>query len=103
MGGCRITPHVPTLWGMEQHHQDRPPDRRGFRIWVQGRLDEHFSDGLEEIEQQEVPSGTVLIGRVLDQSRLHSVLDHLRRLGIEVLRFEVDRSGPTGTTQTYGQ
>lgn len=78
---------------MEQHHQDSQPDRSGFRIWVQGRLDERFSDGLEGVEQQEVLSGTMLTGRVLDQSRLHGILDHLRRLGIEVFRFEVDKRG----------
>ena len=85
---------------MERHHHDSQPDRRGFLIWVQGRLDEQFSDGLEGIEQQEVRSGTMLTGRVLDQSRLHGLLDHLRRLGIEVLRFEVDRSGHDVTDAT---
>ena len=87
---------------MEQHHQDSQDGGRRFRIWVDGRLDEQFSNGLEGIEQQDVPSGTVLVGQLLDQSRLHSVLDYLRRLGIEAVRFEVDTrvhdaTDPTGT------
>jgi len=60
-------------------------------------LDEQFSNGLEGIEQQDVRSGTVLVGHAFDQSRLHSVLDYLRRLGIEVIRFEVDTCGHDAT------
>lgn len=64
---------------------------RHFRIWVQGRLDEHFSDGLTGIEQADVPPGTMLHGELLDQSQLHGTLDLLRGLGIDVLRVEVDQ------------
>ena len=102
MGGFRVTPVASTLCGMEQHHQDGQDGGRRFRIWVDGRLDEQFSNALEGIEQQEVPSGTVLVGKLIDQSRLHSVLDYLRRLGIEVVRFEVDtrRHDATDPTST---
>lgn len=76
---------------MGRQDEDRPGSGQHFRIWVQGRLDEHFSDGLTGIEQEDVPPGTMLRGELLDQSQLHSTLDLLRNLGIGVLRFEVDQ------------
>jgi hypothetical protein len=82
---------------MEHERKDGHLGTRRFRIWVQGRLDEGFSEGLAGIEQQDVPAGTMLSGVLLDQSQLHSVLDLLRSLGIDVVRFEVD---PTGAPST---
>ena len=78
---------------------DRHRGTRCFRIWVQGRLDEGFAEGLAGIEQEDVPSGTMLRGALLDQSQVHSTLDLLRNLGIDVLRFEID---PPPTDQTSG-
>ncbi len=75
---------------MEHEQTDDHPETRGFRIWVEGRLNEGFSEGLAGIEQEDVPAGTMLHGEMLDQSQLHSTLDLLRGLGIDVLRFEVD-------------
>ena len=63
---------------------------RRFRIWVLGRLDESFGEGLVGVEQEDLSAGTMLSGTVVDQSQLHGTLDLLRDLGIEVLRFEVD-------------
>ena len=70
---------------------------RRFRIWVLGRLDESFGEGLSGVEQEDVPAGTMLSGEVVDQSQLHGTLDLLRDLGIEVLRFEVDPPRGPGT------
>ena len=78
---------------MEHGDQTGGLGTRRFRIWVQGRLDEGFSGGLFEIEQEDVPAGTMLSGPLVDQSQLHSVLDLLRNLGIDVVRFEVDPAG----------
>ena len=89
-GGCRTTLAAGILWTMEPQHSDRRQGYRRFRIWVHGRLDEDFHLGLTGIEQETIPAGTVLSGGLLDQSQLHSTLDLLRGLGIEVLRFEVD-------------
>lgn len=75
---------------MVQQHEDRQPGTQRFRIWVEGRLGEHFSDGLAGIEQEDVPAGTLLHGEMIDRSQLHSTLDLLRSLGIDVVRFEVD-------------
>ncbi len=85
---------------MEHEQNDRHPGIRRFRIWVQGRLDEGFSEGLDGIDQEVVPAGTVLSGALVDQSQLHSTLDVLRSLGIDVLRFEVD---PPATDPVNGQ
>jgi hypothetical protein len=64
-------------------------DKRHFRIWVAGRLAAGFAAGMEGgIEQTDTEDGTVLDGELVDQAHLHGVLDELRRLGIEVLRFE---------------
>ena len=76
--------------GMVHGHPNSDLATRPFRIWVVGRLDRSFSEGLPGIEQKDVPGGTMLSGAALDQSHLHSTLDLLRNLGIEVLRFEVD-------------
>ena len=75
---------------MEYGQNDCQQGTRRFRIWVEGRLDEGFSEGLAGIEQEDVPAGTMLSGAMIDQSQLHSMLDLLRSLGIDVLRFEVD-------------
>jgi hypothetical protein len=75
---------------MEHESQAGDPGTRRFRIWVRGSLHDGFSEGLAGIEQEDVPAGTTLSGVLLDQSQLHSTLDLLRSLGIEVLRFEVD-------------
>ena len=75
---------------MEHDQTPGDPGTRRFRIWVQGRLDEGFSEGLDGIDQEVVPAGTMLSGALLDQSQLHGTLDLLRDLGIDVLRFEVD-------------
>ena len=83
-------PVWPDTRGMERKEDDVEPGTRRFRIWVQGRLEEGFSDGLIGIEQEDVPAGTVLGGSLRDQSQLYGTLDLLRSLGIDVLRFEVD-------------
>ena len=75
---------------MEHEQNDSYPGTRRFRIWVQGRLDEGFSEGIEGMDQEVVPAGTMLSGALVDQSQLHGTLDLLRDLGIDVLRFEVD-------------
>ena len=60
-----------------------------FRIWVDGRLSERFSNGLACVDQRDVEGGTVLRGAYVDEAHLHGVLDQLRGLGIKVMRFEI--------------
>ena len=83
-------PVRPDTEGMARGDQDGGLGTRRFRIWIQGRLDEGFSEGLVGIEQEDCRVGTMLSGALVDQSQLHSTLDLLRDLGIDVVRFEVD-------------
>jgi hypothetical protein len=81
---------------MDERHMGDGGGRQGFRIWVAGRLGEGFVGGIgEDVEQHATEGGTLLTGRVVDQSQLHGILDHLRQLGIEVVRFET-RCRPAG-------
>ncbi|MDJ0496313.1 MAG: hypothetical protein QNJ75_12720 [Acidimicrobiia bacterium] len=88
---------------MDPQHSDHRQADRQFRIWVNGRLDDDFHLGLTDIEQEAIPAGTVLSGGLLDQSQLHSTLDLLRSLGIEVLRFEVDPPASRDHDKENGQ
>lgn len=65
-------------------------EQRRFRVWVDGRLTEGFSDGLSNVSQEEVSDGSILTGRFVDMAHLQSIIDYLLGLGIDILRFEVD-------------
>jgi hypothetical protein len=71
---------------------DRNGRPRGrFRIEIDGRLTPGFAESLDGVDQQDSADGTTLSGDFIDQSQLHGILDHLRGLGIDVRRFEVER------------
>ena len=74
---------------MNERHHDSVVRRR-FRIWVDGRLAEHFSNGLSDVEQTDGPDGSILMGEFVDMAHLRSIIDYLLGLGIDVLRFDVD-------------
>jgi hypothetical protein len=65
--------------------------RRRFRIEIDGRLTPGFAESLDGVDQQDSADGTTLSGEFIDQSQLHGILDHLRGLGIDVRRFEIER------------
>lgn len=69
--------------------RDDPVTLRQFRLWVDGRLSERFSDGLVGVHQREDTDGTMLAGDYVDEAHLHGVLEELRGLGVAVRRFEV--------------
>jgi hypothetical protein len=73
---------------MDEHGQDNQPSQRRFRIWVAGRLDGRFIDGVDGVELGHSTDGSTLEGTLIDQSRLRGILDRLWQLGIEVIRFE---------------
>ena len=73
---------------MDADSPDRSLSRRRFRIWVAGRLDTRFVEGVAGIELGDSPLGSTLEGPFLDQSQLRGILDRLWQLGIEILRFE---------------
>lgn len=79
---------------MDEDNRDSQEGPRRFRIWVSGRLGQGFAEGIDErIEQEDADGGTTLTGEMVDQSQIHGILDRLRQLGIEVLRFETYRMG----------
>ena len=73
---------------MGNREQTSQPSPRRFRIWVAGRLDERFVDGIDDLELGHSADGSTLDGTMVDQSQLRGVLDRLWQLGIEVIRFE---------------
>jgi hypothetical protein len=80
--------------------QSKPRDQhtRRFRILVAGRLGEGFAAGLDaEITQEDSADGTLLIGELRDQSHLYGILDQLRQLGVDVLRFETFQAPEIGS------
>lgn len=73
---------------MGQHDQVRQQGVRRYRIWVAGRLGSGFAEGIDGMEQQDTGGATTLTGDLIDQSHIYGILDRLRQLGVEVLRFE---------------
>ncbi len=80
---------------METNGQENHPRRRRFRIFVAGRLDPLFIDGIDGIELGHSTDGSTLDGALIDQSHLRGTLERLWQLGIEVLKFETYLSEPT--------
>ena len=57
-----------------------------YKIRVQGKLDESWSDWLGGLDIQPLDSGeTVLAGPIRDQSALHGLLNKIRDLGMPLL------------------
>ena len=59
-----------------------------YCIVVAGRLSPGFADGFDGVTQRDEGPDTVLEGVFIDQSHLHGLLDQLRRLGLEVTKFD---------------
>ncbi|HET6550277.1 MAG TPA: hypothetical protein VFG79_17575 [Solirubrobacter sp.] len=57
-----------------------------YEIRVRGRVGEHLADALGLAAEVE-PVETVLRGPVVDQEALHSVLDQLQEIGLELVEI----------------
>ena len=64
------------------------PNRKRFSIRVAGRLSADLAEDLGGAARRHSAGGTTLTGEFVDQSQIYGILDRLRQLGIEVLRFE---------------
>ena len=69
-----------------------------YRIEIEGRLDEDWSDWFDGLiiasEDEESIPITTLSGTVVDQAALHGILIRIRDLGLPLLsvrRVEIDR------------
>ncbi|MCE1252607.1 MAG: hypothetical protein LWX83_03545 [Anaerolineae bacterium] len=65
-----------------------------YRITIQGRLPESWSDYFGELTAEEINTVdnqviTLLSGEVSDQSSLHGVLRHIRDLGLPLLEVKI--------------
>lgn len=80
---------------MEKHGPDHQLSRRRFRIYVAGRLEFRFVEGIDGIELGRSEDGSTLDGPFVDQSHLRGILDRLWQLVIEVLEFETYLSDNT--------
>lgn len=77
--------------------------KRAFRIWVAGRLNDSFVEGIDPALQQEVvETNTALSGELFDQAQLYGLLQRLSSLGIEVIRFETYPSTDQATCGAGG-
>ena len=77
---------------MSNDPQEAPSTGRRFRITIEGRLSDGFADVFDGVDQETISGSTVLTGTMVDPATLHGVLDYLRRLGIEVERFDTFRN-----------
>lgn len=60
-----------------------------FCIWVAGRLSDALADDLGATVGSDAAGGATLSGEFVDQSQVYGILDRLRQLGINVVRFEI--------------
>ena len=68
-----------------------------FRIVIKGRLSEGFAAAVDPaMRHSEDGSDTALTGRLVDQSQLIGIINHLHGLGMQIIKFEVidDESRP---------
>ena len=65
------------------------PTGRQFCIWVSGRLSEALAEDLCGTVGSDAAGGATLTGEFVDQSQVYGILDRLRQLGIDVVRFEI--------------
>lgn len=74
-----------------------------FEIVVKGRLSPTLTAAIEGFEVSRCDGGlTHLVGWVTDQARLHSTLELLRDLNIELVSVNVARSQATGESERRG-
>ena len=73
---------------------EQPNQAMIYQIMVKGQLDQQWTDWFEGLTVQPTESGeTLLIGAVIDQAMLHSLLRKVRDLGmplISVVRLDKD-------------
>jgi hypothetical protein len=56
-----------------------------YRIVVQGELSQRFAPAFEGMEMKTRAGQTVLTGKLLDQTRLHGILDRISSLGLRLV------------------
>jgi hypothetical protein len=71
-------------------HPPRPHPPAHYRLRVEGHLDAHWSEHLDDLALAWESHGTTtLTGLVQDQSQLHGLLAKIRDLGLTLISVEV--------------
>jgi hypothetical protein len=60
-----------------------------YRLVLRGELSDGFAVLFEPVRLERISGTTVLTGAVIDQARLHGLLDQVHELGLELVSFEV--------------
>ena len=67
-----------------------------YRISVRGRLTERLGSAFDDMTLEPAAGQTVLVGEILDQSHLYSVLERVRNLGLELIGVEPSATDQAG-------
>jgi hypothetical protein len=59
-----------------------------YQIRIQGALDQSWSDWFDGFTISQQNGETILIGKVLDQAALHSILSKINDLGLAIMSVE---------------
>lgn len=71
-------------------HAPRRPVPSGYRLRVDGHLDQHWSSWFGGLTLTHEDDGTTcLTGAIADQSQLHGLLTKIRDLGVTLISVEV--------------
>jgi hypothetical protein len=65
-----------------------PAYRNRYRIVVRGRLSDRFGSAFAGMALEPEEGATALVGAITDQSQLFGMLEHVRSLGLELIRVE---------------
>ncbi len=71
--------------------------RTVYRIVVDGELSTRYAAAFEEMEMEVGGGQTVLVGEVIDQPRLHGILDRINGLGLKLVSVESTIREPRGS------
>jgi hypothetical protein len=87
--------------GTDNSRAPRPPDRLG-RVVLRGEFGPLLKAAMRECEITVVAGETHVLVPMRDQAEAFGVLDRLRDLGAEILRFSVDSQSGESTNRDDG-
>jgi hypothetical protein len=71
-------------------HTPQPQHPSGYRLRVNGHLDQHWSSWFTDLTLTHEDDGTTcLTGAIADQAELHGLLSKIRDLGVTLISVEV--------------
>jgi hypothetical protein len=71
-------------------HTPQPQHPSGYRLRVNGHLDQHWSSWFNDLTLTHEDDGTTcLTGAIADQAELHGLLSKIRDLGVTLISVEV--------------